>query len=165
MFDFSSLANDVVTANEEWDAIASTLGGALVVAAVILIAILVFMIIAEWKFYQKCGKQGWECIVPFYNRWVYVEMAGLNWWWFLVLIASSIVSLLFGNSDSLANIAALATLFGSFVCNYNLAKMFHKGTGFAVLMTIFPVIMFPVMAFGKSYQYDSSVTVSKNGIF
>ena len=95
-----------------------------------------------------------------------MEIAGLNWWWFLLLIAGSIASLLFGkDASSLKTIASLVTIFGSFVCNYNLAKKFHKDTGFAVLMTIFPVVLYPIIGFGKSYQYDSSVPVSKNGPF
>jgi len=159
MYDYNSPVSDELLSR------LADYGNILMIVLLIFIALVVFIIIAEWKFFKKCGKQGWECIVPFYNQWVLVEIAGLNWWWFLVLIASSIVSLLFGDSNSLTSIAALATVFGSFVCNYNIAKKFHKETGFAVLMTLFPIVVIPIMAFSNNYQYDNSVTVSKNGLF
>ena len=150
----------------DWGSILAFLGGFILVVGIILLAILILIIVVACKFYKKAGKEGWEAIIPFYNDWVYVEIAGLNWWWFLLLIASTIVSFVFGDSISgLKTIAILAVIFSFFVCNFNIAKKLHKGTGFAVLLTIFPVIMFPIVAFSKNYQFDHSVPVSKNGIF
>ena len=159
MYDYNSQLDS------EMYAVFAKLGSALLIFGVILLALLIFMIIAEVKFYKKCGKQGWECIIPFYGQWVYVEIAGLNWWWFLLLIASTIVSLIFGDTQSMEVLVALATVFGCFVCNYNIAKKYHKDTGFAILMTLFPVVLIPIIAFDRSYQYDNSVEVSKNGLF
>lgn len=61
-------------------------------------------------------------------------------------------------------IISLVTLFVTFQCNYNIAKKFHKGTGFAILMTLLPTILYLILAFSKDYIYDDSVQVSKNGI-
>lgn len=136
---------------------------------VLLFGLLLFIIIlewiAEWKIYKKCGKKGWECIIPFYNKWVLVEMAELNWWWFFLLISPTIVNLIFPNSNSFLTVCHLGRIFAIFQCYYNLSKKFHKDTGFAILMTIFPFIMLPIVAFGKNYEFDSSVEVSTNGIF
>ena len=149
-------------ANDMLGSITGVAVGLLVVFGIIALALVVFMIIAEVKMYKKAGKAGWEAIVPFYSTWVYVEIAGLNWWWFLVAIGGTILA----NVDSdLSGIGYLATLFGTFVCNFNIAKKFHKDTGFAVLMTIFPVVLIPMLAFGKSYEFDSSVAVTPNGPF
>ena len=136
--------------------------GFIIVFAIILIALVVFMIIAEVKLYKKAGKAGWEAIVPFYSQWVYVEIAGLNWWWFLVAIGGTLLA---NVSDDLSGLGYLVSLFGMFVCNFNVAKKFHKDTGFAVLMTLFPVVLFPMLGFGKSYEFDSSVEVTPNGPF
>lgn len=136
-----------------------------IIVILLLIALVVFYIIAEVKLFKKAGKAGWEAIVPFYNNWVYVEISGLEWYWFLLLIATTLASFLFGNNSAITSIASLATIFGSFVCNYNLAKKFHKEVSFAILMTIFPVVMVPLVAFSKDYVYDANVEVSKNGIF
>ena len=116
------------------------------------------------KLYKKAGKGGWESIIPFYSKWIYAEISGVNWWWFLLLISTTIVSIIF-DDDALETVATLATLFGSFVCNYNLAKRFSKDTSIAILTTIFPIIMIPIMGFSKNYQYDSNIVVSKNGPF
>ena len=139
------------------------LGGFIIFILLILVGILIFEIIATWKFFQKCGKNGWESIIPIYNSWIKVEIAGLNWWWFLLLIFSVIVQV--SGSDDYKILIGIVPLFANFVCNYNLAKKFHQDTGFAILMTLFSWIMIPIMAFSEKYQYDSSVMVSKNGIF
>ena len=147
--------------------LATILGGVgiffLLFFAVLIIAIVVIEIIASCKFFQKCGKNGWEAIIPIYNSWIKVEIAGLNWWWFLFLIFSFLVSV--GDNDSYKVFVGIVPLFGNFVCNYNLAKKFHQDTGFAILMTLFSWVMIPIMAFSEKYQYDRSVIVSKNGIF
>ena len=162
-FDYSGITNQ---SNDFISKFAIALGGFLIIACLIILAILIVYIVAKCTFYKKAGRKGWEAIIPFYSTWVLVEMSGLNWWWFLILMASSIVSLLFGdNNDNLIAIAYLATIFGSFVCHYNLSKKLHKDTGFAILWTIFPMIMYPIIAFSKNYIFDKDVNVSKNGIF
>lgn len=150
---------------EGFDNLMVVLGSILIIMLIILIPIIIFEIIATWKFYQKCGRKGWECIIPFYNSWILTEIAGLNWWWFLLLVASPTVKILFSDAESISLIISLVNIFASFVCYYNIAKKFHKDTGFAVLMTLFPGIAIPIMAFSKNYVYDASVEVSKNGIF
>ena len=154
------------TNNEALSSILAFLGGFILVILLIVLAVAILMIVATCKMYIKAGKKGWQAIIPYYNNWVLTEIAGLNWWWFLILAASGIVSILFGHTiPGLKTLANLATIFGSFNCYYNIAKKLHKDTGFAVLMTIFPVIMIPVVAFSKNYQFDHNVEVSKNGVF
>lgn len=144
-------------------ALFGALGGLIIFFLLILVAVSIFEIIATWKFFQKCGKNGWEAIIPIYNSWIKVEIAGLNWWWFLLLIFSFIVQL--SGSDDYKILISIIPLFANFVCNYNLAKKFHQDTGFAILMTLFSWVIIPIMAFSNKYQYDDSVGVSKNGIF
>lgn len=144
-------------------ALFGALGGLIIFFLLILVAVSIFEIIATWKFFQKCGKNGWEAIIPIYNSWIKVEIAGLNWWWFLLLIFSVIVQL--SGSDDYKILISIIPLFANFVCNYNLAKKFHQDTGFAILMTLFSWVIIPIMAFSNKYQYDDSVIVSKNGIF
>ncbi len=152
---------------ENYSKLAAILGGVgiffLLFLIVLMIAIIVVEVIASWKFFQKCGKNGWESIIPIYNSWIKVEIAGLNWWWFLFLIFSVLGSI--SGNDSYKVLVGIVPLFGNFVCNYNLSKKFHQDTGFAILMTLFPWLMIPIIAFSKKYQYDCSVVVSKNGIF
>jgi hypothetical protein len=141
----------------------ATLGILAIILVLIIIAIVIFEIVALWKFYKKCGKQGWECIIPFYNRWVLTEIADINWWWFLLMMITPIIRIT-SNSNNVSLAFSLITIFANFICYYNIAKKFHKDTGFAVLMTLFSGIVIPIMAFSKNYQYDKNVEVSKNGI-
>ena len=91
----------------------------------ISVALIVISVIAGWKLFKKAGKNGWEAIVPFYNSFVYVEISGLEWWWFLLMLAPNIVSIV---NDDLAGIASLVSLFATFNCFYNIAKKFKKDT-------------------------------------
>ena len=64
----------------------AALAGAIFIVALIVLAIYVVYVIGLWFIFKKAGKQGWEAIIPFYNTWVLVEIAGLNWWWFLIIL-------------------------------------------------------------------------------
>ena len=143
------------------------LGVLAILIVIILVPIVIVYLVAKCKMYKKAGKNGWEAIVPFYSDWVYTEIAGVEWWWFIALIASNIFSFTSYNGDQTIsfNLTSVVGLFGAFVCNYNISKKLHKDVGFAVLMTIFPFVMIPIIGFSSSYSFDSNVKVTKNGPF
>ena len=128
----------------------------------IVIGYLVLYIMSMWKLFKKAGKQGWEAIVPYYNTYVLIEIAGLNWWYFLIALSGTILSII-----GLASLSWLATIAGyavNFFVFWNLAKKMHKEPVVtAILGTLFSGIMIPVLGLSKDYQYDSSVAVSPNG--
>ena len=132
-----------------------------IILIIILIAALVVYMIGLWKVFKKAGKAGWEAIVPFYNNLVLVEIAGLGWWYALILILSSIYSP--DDYNGIVIVFSLGFIVANFFVCYNLSKKFHKDLGFAFLMFFFPVIMFPLIGFSNEYQYDASVVVSENG--
>ena len=136
-----------------------------IIAFVIIIAFLIFYFAGKWKLYEKAGREGWKAIIPFYNDWVYVEIAGLNSWYFLLLIASTI-SLAVDIDEHLKvynGAFKIIALIGLFFCNYNISKKIHKDTLFAVLMTLFPFIVIPIVGFSKNIEFDDTVVVSANG--
>ena len=137
------------------------IGGALLFLLVILMAILVLTIVGLWKLFKKAGRHGWEAIVPFYSNWVLVEISGLSWWYFFLIISSSISVWL--ELESFKFVFNIANLVGTFFCYYNIAKKLHKDVGTAILMTIFPYVMFPLIGLSSKYQYDPNVIVSENG--
>lgn len=136
-------------------------GSFVIILIVIFIAILVVYTIGLWKLFKKAGRQGWEAIIPFYNNWVYVEIAGLNWWYFLLIIANTIINIC--ELDFLSSIASISYYIALFFCNYNIAKRLHKDTIFAAIMTVAPFIMIPLIGFSKEYVFDSSIAVNPNG--
>lgn len=147
----------------DYDSLVGLLGGGLIVFAIIILAILIVGIIANWKLYKKAGKGGWECIIPFYSYWVLIEIAGLNWWWFLLIIATNIISMF--DIESLSTIASLVSVFASFNCYYNIAKKFGKSNGTSVCAGIFSFIFILIFGFSKNEVYDSGISVSANGVF
>lgn len=152
--------------NNNYDSVFSGLLGTISTIAVIIgIMVLVWVvvtIVALWKVYKKAGKNGWECIVPFYSYYVLVEIAGLNWWWFLLAISDNLISIL--NLDDLSTVATLVGLFARFNIYYNIAKKFNKNNGTAVCAGIFSGIFILIFGFSKDAVYDMNITVSKNGV-
>lgn len=71
--------------------------GMMVFLCILLVVMLTFVIlgiVATWKVFEKAGQAGWKSIIPFYSIWVLIEIAGLSWWWFLLMIADSVVTIL-----------------------------------------------------------------------
>ncbi len=126
------------------------------------IAFVVLFVIGQYKLFKKAGKQGWEAIIPFYSTWVLVEIAGLNWWWFLLAVAKVIVSMLGG----LAFLGTVAKFIANFCIYYNLAKKFRKEPIlYGVLGMFFGDILIMILGYSNSMEYDSSVEVTPNGVF
>lgn len=91
------------------------------------------------------------------------EIAGLNWWWFLLAVSDSLTSLL--DLNDLSSVATLVSLFANFNIYYNIAKKFNKGNGTAVCAGIFSGIFIFIFGFSKKELYDINIPVSKNGVF
>ena len=143
-----------------WNGLLSTFLIFFIIIMIIFLVVLIIQIIAKCKVYKKAGRSGWEAIIPFYNSWVLCEIAGVEKWFFPMLIAGVIVSVL--GLEFLSGIAATVSLGASFFCNYNIALKFKKdGIGFGLGLTLLPVIFYSILAFGDSKFED--IVVSKYG--
>ena len=103
---------------------------------VIYIIAVVLLAIVVWKLYTKAGKPGWASLVPIYSSIVEMEIIGRPAWWFLLYIIP---------------------VFGIYVMVLDriiLAKSFGKDGGFAVGLILLPFIFYPILAFGKTAQYQ-----------
>jgi len=90
------------------------------------------MLVSMWKIFMKAKKPGWAALVPIYNIVVMLEITGMpTWYVFLMFIP--LVNLVIG-----------------LMILVNLAKAFHKSTGFVLGMIFLPVIFYPILAFDKS---------------
>lgn len=138
------------------------LGALLIFVVILLIAWLVFYYIGAWKFYKKTGREGWKAIIPYYNSWVLVEMAGLKWYWFLIMYAGTILSLL-GIGGALSTLVALISAAANFNVAYNLSKKLGKGVGYAVCFWLFQGILLPVLGYSNSTVWNESAPVTENG--
>lgn len=134
--------------------------GAIMIIFVIAIAIPYY--IAGWKLLKKAGKGGWEILIPFYSTYVLVEIAGLNWWYFLIAISGSILSLI--GLEGLSLITNLASIFVNFLIFYNIAKkMKQNEVLYGVLGALVSPITLMILGFSKNIAYDNTIEVSPNG--
>ena len=103
-----------------------------IVGMLIGLAFIVLMIASIWKVFTKAGQPGWAAIIPIYNVIVLLKIIGKPWWWilgFLIPIVNFIVMILMA---------------------VGLAKVFGKGTGFAIGLILLGVIFYPILACGDA---------------
>jgi hypothetical protein len=84
--------------------------GASMMSLFIWLAVVVLVVAGMWKTFQKAGQPGWASIIPLYNTYILLKMAGRPGWWlllYLIPIVNLIVHLMvsldvaraFGKSD------------------------------------------------------------------
>lgn len=102
---------------------------------IISLVIAVVAIVALWKIFTKAGEPGWASIVPIYNTYTMVKIAGYNPLMFLLFLIP-LVNIVFG-----------------IMVMIRIGKAFGKGTGWSVIMLIiFNVIGMLILGFGND-QY------------
>ena len=151
---------DTMNSGDAFWGVLGAIAVVLLIIAFITLVISIITLIAQFKLYKKAGKGGWEVFVPFYNNWVLVEIAELNWYWFLTFFAPMIFTIL-----NIPIIGWIAYYFGTYNIFYNISKKFNKGVGFAICMTLFTPICTMILGFSKSEVYNKNIPVSKDGVF
>lgn len=96
------------------------------------LAVIVFMIIAMWKIYEKAGQEGWAAIIPIYNTYILLKIVGKPWWWLLLMLIPGV------------NLVLI-------IWTYNmLSKSFGKDEGFTVGLLLLGIVFFPILGFGDA---------------
>jgi len=108
------------------------------VMLLVYLIILVPMILGWWKIFQKAGKPGWACIIPFYNFIVACEIVGKPIWWFLLMICPCI-----------------NFIFVIWVANL-ISKSFGKSEGFTVGLVLLNPIFACILGFGDAVYLGPS---------
>ena len=99
---------------------------------VVWLAIIVLMIAALWKVFEKAGEPGWAAIVPIYNFYILLKVAGRPGWWLLLYLIPFVNFII------------------SIIVSIDVAKRFGKGTGFALGLVFLPFIFYPMLAWGDA---------------
>jgi len=99
---------------------------------VLYLGIALFFIICYWKVFAKAGQPGWGVLIPIYNLYLWVKIAGKSGWWVLLYL-----------------IPLVNFVIHIIVC-LEVAKAFGKSTGFAVLMIFLLPIAMIILAFGSA---------------
>lgn len=131
---------------------------------IILIVYFIFYSIGMWKMFKKCGRSGWEGIIPYYNKWALIEISGLQSYWFIICIAP-ILTRLISNNSVFFLIAIIVGMVGNAAVNYNISKKFNKGTAWFILSIFFGGILLPILGYSSVDKYDANVEVSENSFF
>ncbi len=92
----------------------------------------IVLIVGLWKVFEKGGQPGWACIIPIYNLYCWVIIAGKPWWWMLLLFIPIVGFII-------AILLAIA-----------IAQNFGKGGAFAVGLIFLPFIFYPILGFGDA---------------
>ena len=100
-----------------------------------MLAVAIFIIASQWKVFTKAGRPGWACIIPVYNLYVMLGIAGKPGWWLILFFIP------------LVNFVALLLLM------LGIAAKFGKGVGFGLGLLFLGFIFFPILGFGDAvYQ-------------
>lgn len=89
-----------------------------------------FIIIGMWGIFRKAGHSGVKSIVPVYNYYVLMQIAGKPGWWCLL---------------ALVPVVGLAT---HLLAMLALAERFRRSAAFGIGLVLLPMIFFPLLAFG-----------------
>src|SRR5687767_8317158 len=98
----------------------------------VFLAIAVFLIASQWKVFEKAGQPGWACLIPIYNIYILLKIAGKPGWW-LVMYLIPVVNLIF----------AIWTI-------NMISKSFGKDEGFTVGLTLLGIVFWPILGFGDA---------------
>lgn len=112
-----------------------SLGIMLWILLLVFTAAAIVTIIAKWIVFKKANVDGWESLIPIHSEVVELQLGGIKtYWYFLNLIV----------------ICGIGPIILSFWKSIALAKAFGKGTGFGVLLALFPFVCYPILAWGNA---------------
>lgn len=101
-----------------------------ILSIALILAILQYA--GTWRVYEKAGKPGWACLIPFYNFFVLLQIVEKpEWWlvWLFVPVANLVVKI--------------------WVTNL-LSKSFGKDEAFTLGLIFLPYIFYPILGFGNA---------------
>ena len=106
--------------------------GVWIFMVVLIVALALISIIAQWKIYEKAGKPGWAVLIPFYNIIVLLEIVGKPIWWIFLFL-----------------IPVVNIVFGIWTTNL-LSKSFGKDEAFTVGLILLGFVFYPILGFGDA---------------
>ena len=100
--------------------------------ALVILAVAVVAIIAKWRINTKAGQPGWAVLVPFYNIYVDLLVAGMNPLWMLTILCFFVYPVTW------------------IIQQVKTAERFGHGIGFALGLIFLNPIFLLILAFGDS---------------
>ena len=111
--------------------------GAIMAYTVFMLAFMILSIVIMWKLYYKAGYDGWKCLIPFYNTYIMVKIAGFSGWLFLLYFVPC-VGMIF-----------------SLICLFKMGKKFGgTAMGTCYLIPLIGLFAMAYCAFSVNIEYD-----------
>ena len=104
------------------------------VMGIVWLVVMVAMIVAMWKLFEKAGEAGWKSLIPFYGSYILFKIAWGNGLLFLLCLVPCV------------NIVVL------YIMEYKLCKAFNQEIGIFILMIFLPPVAWLILGFGSA-QY------------
>ena len=103
------------------------------------IALTLVSFMVAWYVFQKAGKKAWACFIPYYDDFVWYEIAFGSGWW------------------SLFRFVPLAKIVFRMIMSIKLAWSFGKGTWFGIGLIFFPLLFKAIIALDDRIVYRGPV--------
>jgi hypothetical protein len=108
---------------------------------VVYLVIVAVVIAGVWMAFTKAGAPGWASIIPIFNLYVLVKMAGKEGWWVILFFVP------------LVNFVVL------FIVYIAVAERFGKSAGFGVGLVLLSFIFWPILGFGDARWQAEPVNI------
>ena len=140
MYDYYDYSSTADTYNQMNNLFSTTMQAAMpmvIVFTIIELAIAAYIIFITWRVYEKAGRKGWESIILFYNIYVFFTIAGLEWWYIILMFVS------------------LVNIYVAVHFAIKLAHRFNKSTAFGFGLLFLNPIFMSILAFEKDTVYTT----------
>ena len=98
----------------------------------IVIALCLFIIVALWRVFKKAGHPGWGILIPIYNVYLLLLIAGRPDWWIILYFIP------------------LVNFIVAIIVNIDIAKNFGKDAAFGLGLAFLGFIFYPILGFGSA---------------
>jgi hypothetical protein len=106
-----------------------------IVGMLVYFAVIIVLLAGYWKVFEKAGEPGWGAIVPIYNLYIMLKIAGKPAWWLILMLIPFV------------------NLVVAIMVNLEIAKRFGKSDGFGIGLALLSIIFYPILGFGDAvYQ-------------
>jgi hypothetical protein len=105
---------------------------------IIYFAFIIAVIAGWWMMFEKAGEAGWKSIIPIYNIIILLKIVGRDWWWVLLMLIPFVGLIIW------------------IIVALDLAKVFGKGTGFAIGLIFLTPIFALILGFGSDTYKGAS---------
>jgi len=126
------------------DASAGAAAGVGMMGSLFYLALFLVYIVALVKVFQKAGREWWEAVIPLYNTYVMIKVAGKPGWWFLLFFIPFV------------NIIAMI------IVMHNLSMAFGHGVGFTLGLIFLGPLFLLILGFGSSQYQLAGATASSS---